>query len=81
MTWEEVRQLSPDQFVKFEVVESHIDGDKEYVDEVAVIKVIKDGKAAMKEFVHRKEGQYVCSTKKKKLVIDLIRHVGVRRSV
>lgn len=81
MTWQEVRNLYPDQFVKFEIVESHIDGDKEYVDDVAVIKPIKDGKEAMKEYVHGKKGQYVYSTKNEKLVIDLIKHVGVIRSM
>ena len=81
MTWEEVRRLYPDQFVKFEIIESHKEGDKEYVDEVAIIKPIKDGKDAMKEFVHRKEGQFVYSTKNEKLIIELVKHIGIRRSV
>lgn len=81
MTWQEVRELYPDQFVKFEILESHAEGDKEYVDEVAVVKSVKDGKEAMKEFVHRKEDQYVYSTKNEKVVIELIKHVGIRRSV
>ena len=81
MTWQEVRVLYPDQFVKFEILESHINGDKEYVDEVAVIKPIKDGKEAIKEFIHRKEDQLVYSTKNKDLIIGLIKHVGIRKSV
>lgn len=81
MTWQEVRMLYPDQFVKFEILESHIESDKEYVDEVAIIKQIKDGKEATKEFVHRKEGQFVYNTKNEILVIELIKHVGIRRSV
>lgn len=81
MTWDEVRKLYPDQFVKFRVVESHVEGDKEYVDEVAIIKAVNDGKEAMKEFIHRKEGEYVYSTKNKNLIIDLVKHIGIRRSV
>ena len=81
MTWQEVRRLYPDQFVKFEIIESHVEGDKEFVDEVAVIKSIADGKEAMKEFVHRKEGQFVYSTKNEKVIIELIKHVGIRRGV
>lgn len=81
MTWDEVRRLYPDQFVKFKIVESHIEGNKEHVDEVAVIKAIKDGKGAMKEFIQRKEGEYIYSTKNEKLIIDLVKHIGIRRSV
>ncbi len=81
MTWQEVRALYPDQFVKFEIIESHIEGNKEFVDDVAVIKPIHNGKEAMKELVHGKKGQYVYSTKNEKLVIDLIKHVGIIRGI
>lgn len=81
MTWDAVRKLYPDLFVKFEITESHVDGNLEYVDDITVIKAIEDGKEAMREFVHRKEGQYVYSTKNDKLVINLIKHVGVRKGV
>ena len=81
MTWDEVRKLFPDQFVKFKIVESHIEGNKEHVDEVAIIKAIEDGKEAMKEFIKRKEGEYIDSTKNEKLIIALVKHIGIRRSV
>ena len=79
MKWEEVRKLYPNQFVKFEIVESHIMENKEYVDDVAVIKGIVGDKEAMKEFVNRKEGQYIYSTKNKEVIIELVRYVGIRR--
>lgn len=81
MKWNEVRTLYPDLFVKFEIVESHVLDNKEYVDEVAIIKSIPDGKAAIKEFVNCKVGQFVFSTKNTEVVIELIKHAGVRRSV
>lgn len=81
MTWEEVRKLYPDQFVKFEILKSHIEGNKEYVNEVTIIKVIEDGKEAMKEFIQREEGQYIYSTKNEKVIIDIVKHIGIRRSV
>lgn len=81
MKWEEVRQLYPNQFVKFEVVESHIKDNKEYVKEVAIIKAITDEKEAMREFVDCKKGQYVYSTKNKEVIIELIKHIGIRRSI
>lgn len=80
MKWEEVRKLYPEQFVKFEIVESHIQDDKEFIDEVAIIKAIADGKEAMKEFINCKPGQLVYSTKHEKLVVQLVKHVGIRRS-
>ncbi|WIV11556.1 hypothetical protein [Proteiniborus sp. MB09-C3] len=81
MTWDEVRKLYPDQFVKFKIVESRIEENKEHVDEVAIIKAIQDGKEAMKDFIQRKEGEYIYSTKNEKIIIDLVKHIGIRRSV
>ncbi|SCL83892.1 hypothetical protein [Sporanaerobacter sp. PP17-6a] len=81
MTWKEVRKLYPNQFVKFKILKSHIEGNKEYVDEVNIIKSIKDGKEAMKEFIHCGEGQYVYSTKNKEVIIELVKHIGIRRSI
>ena len=72
MTWEEVRKLYPDQFVKFKVVDSDIERGKEYVNGVEIIKVMKDGKEAMKEFINRNEGEYIYSTKNEKVIIDLV---------
>lgn len=81
MKWEEVRKLYPNQFVKFEVVDSCVKDNKEYVKEVAIIKAITDEKQARREFVDSKPGQYVYSTKNKEVIIELIKHIGVRRSV
>ena len=81
MKWEEVRKLYPNQFVKFEIVESHVADNKEYVDDVAVIKAVADGKEAMKEFVNRKEGQYVYSTNNAEVVIELVNYIGIRRGI
>lgn len=81
MKWDEIRKLYPNQFVKFEVLESHIEDGKEYVDEVAFIKAIPDGKEAMKEFTRAKGGQLVYSTKNEQIIIHLVRNVGIRRSV
>lgn len=81
MTWEEVREMYPNQFVKFEIVNSHIIGNKEFIDEIAIISSYKDGKQAMKEFLDRREGQFIYSTKNEKVIIDLVKNIGIRRSV
>ncbi|QAT40585.1 hypothetical protein [Clostridium sp. JN-9] len=81
MKWEEVRKLYPNQFVKFQIIESHIIDDKKYVDEIAFIKAMPDGKEAMEEFRKCKGEQFVYSTVNEELIINLVRHVGIRRGV
>ncbi|MCR8744273.1 hypothetical protein [Romboutsia lituseburensis] len=81
MKWEEVRNLYPNKFVKLEILESHIVGEKEYVDEVAVIKAISDDKEAMREFIKCKNKQVVYSTKNENFIIDVVRNIGIRRGM
>ena len=80
MKWSEVKELYPNQFVKFEIIESHEDEKYKYVDDVAVIKAIKDGHEAMKEFTRCKNGQLVYSTAKEDVVIEKVKNIGIRRS-
>ncbi|MBS4535117.1 hypothetical protein GOQ29_05725 [Clostridium sp. D2Q-14] len=79
MKWKEIREMYPNKFVKLEILESHVNNGKEYVDEVALIKVISDGKKAMKEFLKCKGKQVVYSTSNKEFVIEVVKNVGIRR--
>lgn len=81
MKWQEVRELYPNKFVKIEVIESHMVEEKEYVDEVAVIKAIEDSKEAMREFVKCKNKEIIYSTKNKEFIIDVVKHIGIRRGI
>ena len=81
MKWQEVRELYPNKFVKIEVIKSHIVDEKEYVDEVAVIKAIEDAKEAMKEFIKCKNKEIIYSTKNKEFIIDVVKHIGIRRGI
>ncbi|SFD45809.1 hypothetical protein [Clostridium uliginosum] len=81
MKWNEVRELYPNQFVKFEILEFHEDKSIKYVDDVAVIKAIKDGREAMKEFTKCKSSQLVYSTAHEDIKIEKIKHIGIRRSL
>ncbi|TYQ18130.1 UNVERIFIED_CONTAM: hypothetical protein Cloal_0539 [Acetivibrio alkalicellulosi] len=80
MKWSEVRQIYPNRFIKFEVLDYHVVDSKRYIDDLSVIKVINDGKEAMKEFSQCKEGQFIYSTKNEQIVIDVVKHIGIRRS-
>lgn len=46
-----------------------------------MIKAIKDGREAMKEFTKCKNGQLVYSTENESIVIEKIKHIGIRRSI
>lgn len=81
MKWQEVRELYPNKFVKIQVIKSHIVDEKEYVDEVAVIKAIEDSKEAMKEFIKCKNKEIIYSTKNKEFIIDVVKHIGIRRGI
>lgn len=81
MKWQEVREMYPNQFVKFEIVESQEDEKFKYVDDVAVIKAIKDGRDAMIEFTKCKKGQLVYSTENESIEIEKIKHIGIRMSI
>jgi hypothetical protein len=80
MKWSEVRELYPDKFIKFDVVEYNTVDNKRYVDDINIIKVIDDGKEAMREFSQCKEGQFVYSTKNEQIVIEIVKYIGIRKS-
>ncbi|MCC0697229.1 hypothetical protein [Clostridioides sp. ES-S-0048-02] len=81
MKWSEVRNLYPNSFVKLEILKSHVYDEKEYIDEVALVKVIHDSKEALKEFNRCKDREIVYNTKNEEFIIDLIKHIGVRRGL
>lgn len=79
MRWEEVRELFPNQFVKIKILESHIEGDKEIVCDVAVISTVDELKAT-KELLSSKEDELVYHTSKEEVVIRLRNRIGLRRA-
>lgn len=78
MKWEEVRKIYPDQFVLLQVLESHVAGDKKYIDDVAIVRAIGDSKEATRELVHAKSGTLVYHTSKEKIEVLIRKRVGFR---
>lgn len=78
MKWNEVRNFYPNQFVKFEVLKSHIENDKEYVDEIAVIGPIADDEAT-RELLESKDNVLIYHTANEVVVIKLRTRIGLRR--
>ncbi|MDA8334145.1 MAG: hypothetical protein M0Z41_03975 [Peptococcaceae bacterium] len=71
MEWSEVRRLYPHQYVKVEVLKSRIEGNKEIVEDVAIIRSISDPREATKELVNSQGNIWVCHTANKDMVIEI----------
>ncbi|NLC44186.1 MAG: hypothetical protein GX783_07875 [Clostridiales bacterium] len=78
MNWKEIREIYPDQFVKFKVLKSHIKEDREYVDEIAFIGPVNDDEAT-KELLHAGNNELVYHTSKEDIVVLLRTRIGLRR--
>lgn len=78
MKWEEVRKIYPDRFVLLQILESHIEGDRKYIDDVAIIRAIDDSKEATRELVHGKPGTLVYHTANQRIEVLIRTRVGFR---
>ena len=70
--------IYPNQFVKFEVLKSHIEDDKEFVDDIAVIGTVSNDKAT-KELLSAKDNILIYHTSKETVVLKLRTRIGLRR--
>jgi hypothetical protein len=78
MKWQEVRDIYPNQFVKFEVVNSLIDEGKEYVEDVAVIGPVPEEEAT-KELLQSKDNMLVYHTSKENVIVQIRSRSALRR--
>lgn len=78
MKWEEVRKIYPKKYVLLQILESHIEGDIKYIDDVAIIRAIDDSKEATNELVNAKPGTMVYHTSKDKIEVLIRKRVGFR---
>ncbi len=79
MKWEEVRNLYPNQFVKFQVLKSHVEDDIEYVEELALIGPIEE-EHATKELLNSREDILVYHTSNDKVKLKIRTRIGLRRA-
>jgi hypothetical protein len=79
MKWDEVKKIYPDKYVLLQVLESHIDGDKKYIDDVAIIRSLNDSREATHELVNAKPGTLVYHTSKDKIEVLIRKNIGFRR--
>ncbi|NJD03623.1 MAG: hypothetical protein FIA99_13755 [Ruminiclostridium sp.] len=78
MKWDEVRKIFPERYVLLQILESHIEGDKKLIDDVAIIRDINNPKEATRELVHGKPGTLVYHTANEKIEVLIRKTVGFR---
>jgi len=78
VNWQEVREIYPNQFVKFEILHSEEQDHEEIIDEVAVIGPISD-ELATKELLNSKNNILIYHTSKDKVIVKIRKGIGLRR--
>lgn len=81
MKWEEVRNIYPNRFVKVQILESHIEDNIRYIDDMAVVKAFDDGKEATRELVRAKDDFLVFHTGKDKIEVPIKQLFGYRGAI
>lgn len=78
MKWEEVRRTYPDQYIKLQVLESHLEGNIKYIDDLAVIEVMDDSNEATRQLVATEGDALVYHTGNESLFIEVKNIRGYR---
>jgi hypothetical protein len=78
--WQEVRDIYPNQFVKFEILHSEEMNNQETIDDVAVIGPIKDENAT-RELLNSKENTLVYHTSKDQIIVKIRKSNRLRRTL
>ncbi|NSW90111.1 MAG: hypothetical protein HPY74_05375 [Firmicutes bacterium] len=78
MKWEEVRQAYPHQWVKLKVLKSHLEDNKEYIEEMEVIKTIDSDLEAGRELGKCKESEVVYHTFHEEIYLEIRNIFGFR---
>lgn len=81
MEWNEVRRIYPERFVKIQVLESHVQNNIRYIDDMAVIQVFEDEKEATRELVRAKDEILVYHTGKEKIEVPIKQIFGFRGAI
>jgi len=80
MQWNEVQELFPKQWVLLEELESHYEGNKLVVDDVAVIRPIHESDIKH-EFFAAKNERFVFHTSKESVVMEVRDMPSIRRKI
>jgi len=78
MKWNEVRNIYPNQFVKLEVLKSHVENDAEYIDDIAVIGPISE-EDATRELLSARDNILIYHTSKDNIMLKIRNRIALRR--
>ena len=81
MKWNEVRKIYPERFVKIQILESHVQNNIRYIDDMAVIQAFEDEKEATRELVRAKDEILVYHTGKEKIKVPIKQIFGFRGAI
>ncbi|MFB5270008.1 hypothetical protein ACE41H_24945 [Paenibacillus enshidis] len=71
MQWQKVRTIYPEQYVLLKILDSHIEDNIQYVDEVALVRAIQAPSEATKELFKCKGNNIVYHTGQENIAIEL----------
>lgn len=78
MQWKEVRKIYSEQYVKLQILASHIEGNTKFIDEVALIRAIQNPHEATRELLKAKDGVIVSHTANEELKVEVRNLRGLR---
>lgn len=81
MKWEEVRKIYPNRFVKIKILESHIEENIKYIDDMAVIEALENNVEATRELVRAKDDILIYHTSNEKIEIEIKQIFGYRGAI
>lgn len=81
MKWNEVRNIYPERFVKIHILNSHVENNIRYIDEMAVIQAFENRKEATRELVRAKDEILVYHTGKEKIEVTIKKILGFRGAI
>lgn len=78
MKWGEVRKTYPNKFVKLQILDYHIEDNKKYIDDMAVIRVFEDNREATRELIKSDKNTIVYHTSNEEIIIEIKNIRGYR---
>jgi hypothetical protein len=78
MKWEKVREAYPNQWVKLDIIQYHIENDKKYIDDMEVIKTIGTDLEASRELGKSRGNQVVYHTSHEEIYFTIRNIFGYR---
>ncbi|GLC31120.1 hypothetical protein [Clostridium omnivorum] len=81
MSWEEIRALYPNQWVKLHIIGYHVEGDYLFIDKMSVIQAISSAKDATHELANCKGNNIIYHTSHHTIKTKKIKNLGIFRSI